>query len=244
MQLSAHLADGESVVTHTDCAPLGSEPPGEDVQRTAVLTDRSLYYVVGTPRGGDQQVVSLPLARMQQVARQGLALLSFTIDDAPVTWELRSPTFAARAERQFRVHELQTHREWVGGREPAGFMYRAHHDLLARMSAGVAYHDAVAAQHEYVAGVVYADTQNRAAARAAARRLRRVHTLLFAELQQLQAALPTAPAAQHAQALAAKPAPWPEDGVPADDGGPLDDGAPAGQAAADSPADRQGSPVG
>ena len=221
LRLAAHLAEGESIVTHTDCCPLTDDGP-DDVARSAVLTERGLYLVAG------DQVVALPFTRMHQVRRRGIALLAFRVDPAPpdaepVVWELRSATFAARAERQFRAHELTGHREWVGGREPGGFLFRAHHDLLSRMSAGTPFHEAVAAQHEYVADAVYGDTGDRAHSRAAARRLRRVHTLLFGELAQLHTAMPTASPAQHAQALAARPAPWPEDGNPPDDGAPVDD---------------------
>ena len=224
VQLAPHLADGESVVAHTDCSPLSADATGpapDDVERTAVLTDRGLYYVVG----GDRQVVALPFARMHQVSRRGLALLLFRIDEAQVTWELASPTFASRAERQFRAHGLAAHREWVGGREPAGFLHRAHGDLLARLAAGTPFGEAVGTQAALVADLVHADTGDRAYGRAAVRRLARVHLWVHGEIAELHAAMPTGSTAQHAAALAALPSPWPEDAVAPDDYDAPDDSA-------------------
>ncbi len=223
-QVTSQLADGELVLTHTRCAPLGTDlGPADDVERDAVLTDRSLYYVLAA----EGQVVALPFARMHQLNRRGLAMLHFRIEDSDVTWELKSPSFAARAERQFRVHGMAAHREWVTGREPAGFQFRAHHDLLSRLTGGISFSRAVEQQHTYVGELVYGDTQDLAHARAAARRLTAVHTRLWHELQQLQEAMPTASTVQRAQALAGRPAPWPEDGISPDDGVLPDDADPA-----------------
>ena len=248
-QVASQLADGELVLTHTRCAPLGNDlGPADDVEREAVLTDRSLYYVLAA----DGQVVALPFARMHQLNRRGMAMLHFRIEDSDVTWELKSPSFAARAERQFRAHGMAAHREWVTGREPAGFQFRAHHDLLSRLISGISFSRAVEQQHTYVGELVYADTQDLAHARAAARRLTAVHTLLWHELQQLQEAMPKASTVQRAQALVGRPAPWPEDGISPDDGVLADDRAittdparsgPWAGDQAGTPADRPGVPV-
>lgn len=211
-QLAAVLADGESVLAVADCVPIEvltvGLPADDELVRTAVLTDRSLYCTVA-----DREVVQLPFARMRELSRHGMALLFFRIDDSHATWELDDRRFAARAERRFAQHSLAAHRAWVGEQEPGGFRFHAHADLLGRLAAGTMLVDAVHDQVLLVEQLVWDSHGDRATCRAALRRLRRVHAQLQDELAALAEAAPNLSVQQHAYALIARPSPW-EDGAP------------------------------
>ncbi|MEI4281080.1 hypothetical protein [Klenkia terrae] len=220
-RLVSALADGESVVSVTDCVPLSDslDVPAGDTSRTAVLTDRALYVCIG-----DTDVVPLPFTRMRELNRRGFALLFFRFDDSHATWELRDQRFAARAERRFAQHGLAAHKAWVGttreaGREPAGFRHQAHLDLLNRVAGGVPFADAVADQRTLVDQLVWTETGDRASCRAALRRLGTVHKLLHSDLAVIAEAAPSLAMAQHALVLLDQPSPWQgEVAEPVDDG--------------------------